>query len=167
MARDHIALTIPDLSSFAKSLRTELQKKDDLPGHAAFLGLIAKAAGYQNHQHLRASQETAPNPQLAKAQMVFDASGTMFRWPKQTSVQELCLWTFWARTPDATDLSEAQINDVLVSGHSFGDHPLLRRAMIDHGMLSRTMDGRIYRKEAVEMPAPAAKLYSELAPLWR
>ena len=165
MARDHISLTIPDLSSFAKTLRNELRKTDDIPGHAAMLSLIARAAGFENHQHLRSSQETAPNPQLAKARMVFDKSGIMFRWPKQTSVQELCLWTFWARMPSG-DLTEAQVNDILIAGHGFGDHPLLRRAMIGHGMLARTTDGRVYSKQAQEMPAPAAKLYSELSPLW-
>ena len=166
MARDHIALTIPDLSTFAKHLRNDLKKKDELPGHAGFLTLIAKAAGYENHQHLRAAQETPPNPQLAKARMVFDKKGVMFRWPKQTSVQELCLWMFWAQLPDQTDLSEAQVNDVLIAGHSFGDHPLLRRAMIGHNMMTRTNDGRIYRKQALEMPAAAAKLYTELSGLW-
>ncbi len=165
MARDHISLTIPDLSSFAKTMRSELKKSDDLPGHAAMLSLIARAAGYENHQHLRSNQETAPNPQLAKARMVFDAQGKMFRWPKQTSVQEMCLWTFWARLPDA-EMTEAEVNEILIAGHGFGDHPLLRRAMIGHGMMTRTADGRVYRKVPTQMPEAAAKLYSELRPLW-
>ncbi len=162
MARDHISLTISDLSSFAKLLRAELKQKDELPGHAGFLGLIAKAAGYENHQHLRASQETAPNPQLAKARMVFDKQGVMIRWPKQTSVQELCLWVFWARMKADCDLTEAQVNETLIAGHSFGDHPLLRRAMIGHGMLTRTNDGRVYNKVPQQMPEAAAKLFAEL-----
>lgn len=165
MARDHISLHIADISSFAKRLRAELKQSDTLPGHAAMLSTIARAAGFENHQHLRAAQETQPNPQLAKARMVFDGNGIMFRWPKQTSVQELCLWTFWARLP-STDLSEGAVNDILTTGHSFGDHALLRRAMIGHGMMSRTLDGRIYKKEAQEMPEAAAKLYAELSQLW-
>ena len=166
MPRDYISLTIPDLSTFAKTLRSELQKNDDLPGHAAFLTLIAKAAGFENHQHLRSSQETPPNPQLAKARMVFDKQGMMFRWPKQTSVQELCLWTFWARLPDQTDMTEQQVNDILIAGHSFGDHPLMRRAMIGHKMMTRTNDGRVYNKVPQEMPEGASQLYSELQGNW-
>lgn len=165
MARDHIALTISDLSSFAKALRGELKKSDDIPGHAALLSMIARAAGFENHQHLRASQPKPPNPQLAKARMVFDANGMMFRWPKQTSVQELCLWTFWARM-SMGELSEAQVNEVLIKGHSFGDHPLLRRAMIGHGMITRTNDGRIYTRLPAQMPTAAAKLYAELQSNW-
>ncbi len=55
MPRDAIPLTIPDTAAFARALRNALAAEPALPGHLAFLGHIARAAGWQNWQHLRAS----------------------------------------------------------------------------------------------------------------
>lgn len=158
MPRELQSITIKDLSAFTKTLRKDLQKQDKFPGHAAMLSLVAKAAGYQNYQHLQAakpqaSTETA-KPQLERAQRAFE-DGIMIRWPKQTSIQGLCLWVFWANLPARTDLSEADVNAVLKAGHSFGDHALLRRSLIDHKLVQRTTDGKTYRR-IEQAPPPAA-----------
>ena len=139
-------LTISDVSAFAKALRADLLARDAIPGHASFLSAVAKAAGYDNHQHLKAAAPTKPDPQLAKALRVFDSAGQMTRWPKQTTTQGLCLWAFWARLPANSDLTEKDVNAVLMEGHSFGDHALLRRSMLDHKLLTRTTDGSVYRR---------------------
>ena len=161
MARDIQSLTITDLSQFAKSLRADLLGRDQIPGHAAFLSAIAKAAGHGNHQQLKASAPII-DPQLKKARRVFDDNKIMTRWPKQTTTQGLCLWVFWARLPANTDLSEKDVNAVINDGHSFGDPPLLRRSMIDHKLLTRTIDGRIYRRIERAPHDTAKLLLSEL-----
>ncbi|MBQ2262216.1 MAG: DUF2087 domain-containing protein [Loktanella sp.] len=161
MPRDIHAITIPDLSAFTKTLRAELLRADAIPGHAAMLGLVAKAAGYTNFQHLKATapkrRSVKPSQQLDRALRVFDG-GIMTRWPKQTAVQGLCLWVFWAQLPARQDMTEKDVNAVLKSGHSFGDHALLRRSLIDHRLVTRTIDGKIYRRIEQAPPPDALAL---------
>lgn len=55
MTRTAISLRIPDLSDFARSLAREFE---DPPGHLTLLNKLARAAGFRNFQHLRASQKS-------------------------------------------------------------------------------------------------------------
>lgn len=162
MTRDVTSLTISDLSTFAKSLRADLLARDGIPSHATLLSAIAKAAGYDNHQHLKAAKPQAKDPQLTKARRAFDVTGNMAHWPKQTGVQGLCLYPFWAQFPPNTDLTEKEVNAVLMAGHSFGDHPLLRRSLIDHKLLTRTIDGKVYRRVERAPPPAAITLISDI-----
>lgn len=162
MTRDVTSLTISDLSTFTKALRADLLARDGIPSHATLLSAVSKAAGYDNHQHLKASKPQAKDPQLTKALRAFDAHGMMAHWPKQTGTQGLCLFVFWAQFPAHKDLSEKDVNAVLMAGHSFGDHPLLRRSLIDHKLMTRTVDGKVYRRiERAPLPA-AVTLISDI-----
>lgn len=161
MPRAITSLKIDDLSTFTKTLRQSLIREDSMPSHSKMLTLVAKAAGYQNYQHLMAKRpaaEPADNKRLEKALRVFDANGIMTRWPNQTAIQGLCLWTFWARLPARISLSEAEINTVLKAGSSFGDHALLRRSLIDHRLAERTTDGKTYRRIEQAPPPEALQL---------
>lgn len=162
MPRDIQTVTIADLSAFTKTLRADLLRAASIPSHAAMLGLVAKAAGYANYQHLKAAPQAAParpSRQLDRALRVF-AGGIMKRWPQQTAVQGLCLWVFWARLPARQDLTEKDVNAVLQAGHSFGDHVLLRRSLIDHKLVTRTIDGKTYRRIEQAPPPEALVLLS-------
>ena len=160
MPRDTISITISDLSTFTKTQRNSLIKQYTLPGHASMLTLVSKAAGYDSFQHLKAAKPSIqPEPQdkkLQKALKVFE-NGIMTRWPNQTAIQGLCLWVFWAALPARTDLSEKDINTLVKSGHSFGDHALLRRSLLDHKLVTRTADGKIYRR-IEQAPPPEARI---------
>jgi len=162
MTRDVTSLIISDLSTFTKALRADLLGRDGIPSHATMLSAISKAAGYDNHQHLKATKQQTPDPQLTKALRAFDAQGIMANWPKQTGVQGLCLFVFWAQFPANTDLTEKDVNAILKAGHSFGDHPLLRRSMIDHKLLTRTVDGLVYRRIERAPQPPAMTLISDI-----
>ncbi len=159
MSKDVTPLYLADVSAFTKSLRKSLAEHPQLPGHAAMMSLVAKAAGFQNHQHLKADapKQSPELDELAlkRALRVFDESGRMFRWPKWTKVQGLCLWPFWARMPAHQDMSEKEVNAILKDGLSFDDHVLLRRSLIDHKLAERTIDGRIYRR-IEQRPTPEA-----------
>ncbi|WP_341223925.1 DUF2087 domain-containing protein [Loktanella salsilacus] len=151
MSRSPIPLVIDDLSQFATQLRGHWPSSDVTQTQA--LGLIAQAAGYRNHQHLKASQPP-PLPALDKqalnrvkgALAVFDDSARMTRWPLKTSVQRLCLAWFWTRLPDRADMTEKEVNAILKANEVFGDHVLLRRCLIEHNMATRTVDGATYRR---------------------
>ena len=183
MSRDVIPLTIDDLSDFAKRLRASLQESDDIPGHLAFLGHISRAAGYQNYQHLKAtnakpvplsdpaqpgqrpSDQPAPRA-LERALRSFDGTGVMSHWPKAYSAQALAMWAFWDALPGRVDLTESEVNDVLRARSSFGDHVLLRRSLIDHGMAKRSPDGRVYRRLEKAPPPEARSLIKTVRGRW-
>ncbi len=171
MPRTAIPLKVTDLSPFAKSLRKSLSQHDGLPSHVELLNFLAKAAGFQNYQHLRADAETsgrlasAAEPgqrarldKVEKAARYFDAEGVLTSWPARYADQMLCLWVFWSRIPRGQSFTEIEISTHLRDWNAFGDHALIRRAMIDGKMLSRNTDGSEYRR--VERAPPA-----ELAPL--
>jgi len=169
MPRDTISITIDDLSVFTKALRNTLKQHDGLPGHATMLGLVAKAAGYDNFQHLKAAgpATTAYVPtekkRMERAMRVFE-DGMMTRWPKQTSVQGLCLWVFWAALPAREEMTEKQVNALLNARHSFKDHALLRRSLVDHKMVTRAADGSKYRRIEQAPPEDATFLIAAQRP---
>lgn len=162
MSRSHIPLVIEDLSAFATHLRKNWPS--DPPGQAATLTLVAKAAGYRNHQHLKADtpDDAPPDPaaqkRITEALRVFSQDAIMTRWPQKTSVQRLCLFWFWSRIPGRLDLCERDINAILQAGERFGDHVLLRRSLIDHKLVTRSVDGSLYRK-IEQRPAPAERAF--------
>ena len=167
MSRSPIPLVIADVSAFATALRRGWPASP--PGQTEALMLVARAAGYRNHQHLRAENPAAPAPDAAAAARVaealraFDAEGVMHRWPRKTSVQRLCLLWFWSRLPGRTDLSEPQVNAILQTGARFGDHALLRRSLIDHKLVKRTPDGRVYRRIEAQPSAEERSLLRTLS----
>jgi hypothetical protein len=172
MPRDAIPLSISDTSAFAKTLRDSLASEPTLPGHLAFLGHIARAAGFQNWQHLRANQPPAPPTALpedpadadrvARALRVFDDKGRMARWPNKTNLQGLCIWALWSHLPALREMTEPEVNTILKDWSTFGDHVLLRRSLIDHKLATRTPDGRSYRRTERRPPADARALLAGL-----
>lgn len=172
MPRDPVALTIPDLSSFAKRLRAELIGAAAFPGLLSLLNMLARAGGFGKFQHLKAASVGAP-PAVAgapsdprrneRALRLFDDRGRMKRWPSKTSLQGLCLWVLWSTLPARVGLSEKDLNARIVAWHLFGDRALLRRSLIDHRLFERTQDGREYRRIEREPPEAARAVIRALA----
>jgi hypothetical protein len=88
----------------------------------------------------------------------FDRESRLLRWPTKFSHQEPCLWVLWSRLPARTTLSEPQINDLLFANHHFEDPAILRRELKERGMVTRTLDGREYRRVERKPPPLAAAL---------
>lgn len=165
MSKDMIPLYIDDVSGFAQRLRKSLSDAETLPSHAAMLALIAKSAGFRNHQHLKAEKPRPvmrPDPALKKAIRVFDAEGRISRWPNKTKLQGLCLWTVWARLPAHQDMTEEEINAFIKPALGFNDHVLVRRSLIDHKMATRQIDGSNYRRIEQKPPELALELMAML-----
>jgi hypothetical protein len=70
----------------------------------------------------------------------------------------------WSRLPPRQAYSEAEINRALNGEHAFGDHALLRRELVDQGLVRRTADGREYRRVEQAPPADAVALIRHLGP---
>jgi hypothetical protein len=166
-----------DISALARSLKGQLANCESQPSHLELLNMLARANGYRNFQHYRAqlaarsqleSRPPAQGPEpvdfvrVKRLLRMFDPEGKLARWPSKRSQQELCLWVIWSKLPARQVFTEKQINLLLNDNHLFGDHALLRRWLCDYGMMSRTKDGREYRRVEKRPPAEPLELIRQL-----
>lgn len=170
MSRQILSLTIADLSAFAKSLREQFNALDEKPTHVEMLNMLARSAGFRNYQHLKfVTEDVKPADPVdltlvEKVARHFDADGVLLRWPAKNSLQPLCLWALWARMEPGRDYADRENTELLNAWASFGDHALLRRAMVDMGYVTRTADGRTYRRIEQKPPAELSALLRRVAP---
>lgn len=119
----------------------------DAPASAAPVQQAAPLAGATSvAQTAPDSSDPARQRRLKRLAGYFDAQCRLIRWPGKHSHREPCLWALWTRIPAGEDLDEPRVNALLQEAHLFGDHALLRRELFDHGLLTRTPDGRVYRR---------------------
>ena len=69
----------------------------------------------------------------------------MKSWPAKTSLQKPLLAYPGSRLEAGREYNAVEINNALKSLNSFGDHSLLRRELVDQGIVERTADGKLYR----------------------
>jgi hypothetical protein len=100
---------------------------------------------------------------LERVWRCFDETGRLQRWPKKRSEQILALWIVWFLLPKNQQFSESEINGMLGGWHDLGDHALLRRDLVDLGLLQRTPNGAIYRAVNAEVPPDAAAAIARFA----
>ena len=177
MSRTLLPFHSDDISALARSLRGQLADCESQPSHLELLNMLARANGYRNFQHYRAqlaacdqpdSRPPAQEPEpvdlvrVKRLLRIFDPEGKLARWPSKRSQQELCLWVIWSKLPARQVLTEKEVNLLLNDNHLFGDHALLRRWLCDYGMMSRTRDGREYRRVEKCPPAEARELICQL-----
>ena len=170
MNRTALALFAEDISSFARSLSAQLANCDHQPSHLELLNMLARSSGCRNFLHYRALRAPIkPEPEALAAQLVdmskikrlaryFDAKERLIRWPGKYSQREPCLWVLWSKLPPRQELDELEMNRLLRTLHVFEDHALLRRMLFDYGLVSRTPDGRVYRRIEREPTAEALAL---------
>jgi len=82
----------------------------------------------------------------AKALQSFDSAGRLARWPLKLSVQRLALWVLWTRFEIRRSYTEAEVNQILRTWHTYGDHATLRRELVNHRLMTRRSDCTDYRK---------------------
>ena len=170
MSRTQLPLIINDVSALSRSLRRQLEDAERVPSHVEMLNLLAKAGGYKNFQHLKAEQTTPSKQELPtldlkrvqKAVRYFDLNGQLYRWPKKYNQRILCLWVLWSRLPARTALTELELDEQLILNHSFCDHTMLRRWLVDEGLVSRTADGSEYKRVESRPPLEAVELIKQI-----
>ena len=171
MSRTPLPFAASDISALARSLAHQAATHDGPPGHVDWLNMLARGAGFSNFQHFRAQAEArdaleAPPPptvpvdmaRLARIARYFDEAGRLIRWPGKASHRPDCLWVLWSRLPAGEVLHEREVNQRLAAEHLFGDHALLRRELVDSGLMRRTIDGREYRRVEQAPPPEAVEL---------
>ncbi|PZU86320.1 MAG: hypothetical protein DI527_20035 [Chelatococcus sp.] len=175
MSRSPIPFATDDMSALARSLRTQLAEREGLPGHVELLNMLSRAAGRRNFQHLRAQHAAherlaAPSPspepvdhlRVARTARQFDVEGRLSRWPSRPYQRQLCLWVLWSAIPRGETFSEKGISALLDERLRFGDPALMRRELVDNGMLFRTDDCRVYRRIERKPPGEAIALIQHL-----
>ena len=179
MSRTPIAFASADISALARSIKEQLAALGETPSHVQMLNMLAKSAGYRNFQHLKAEAEAAPvaaatiapqpppavpvnEARVTRALNYFGADGQLLSWPARTAHQELCVWALWARYPARQVMDERGISAWLNTLHEFGDAALLRRTMVTMGLVTRTQDGREYRRVERKPPPELGLLLTRL-----
>ena len=171
MTRSVFPYYASDISALARSLNSQLLGCDHVPGHVELLNMLARAAGSRNFQHFRAqvvAEKRLKSPreavvpvdqvELKRLLRYFDANGRLTRWPTKFSHQELCLWVLWSKLSPRKVLTEREMNEFLNEHHCFKDPALLRREMKERKMVTRTIDGREYRRMERKPPELALAL---------
>ncbi|WP_291326489.1 DUF2087 domain-containing protein [Desulfovibrio sp. UCD-KL4C] len=175
MSKTVLPFAVDDISAFARSLRRQLDGLEALPSHVEMLNLLVRASGFRNFQHFRVQHESikileapkSPSPELnlklvKRLVRFFDEDGQLIRWPKKFSERIVCLWVMWSRIPAKQSFSEKEISDLLEKEHLFGDYALLRRELVDRGMVVRNTDGSQYKRLEVRPPLEALEVLSHL-----
>lgn len=162
-----IPFQVENLSALAKTLREQFEpfaRASTTPSHVQVLNWLARAAGHRNYQALRAAAAARPAPppapagnaatvdapltvHAAKAVTQFDERGRLTRWPHKFAVQRIALWALWQRFDPRRTYSEREVNAVLNTWATYGDHATLRRELINMQLLGRKPDCSEYWKE--------------------
>ncbi|WP_225546918.1 DUF2087 domain-containing protein [Chromobacterium violaceum] len=159
-----------DISALARSLKQQWAEQPEAPGHLQILNMLARAAGFQNFQHLRAEHDR-PAPAEAKSISSaalrllrhFDDEGRLIRWPKKFSEQRACLWALWAGLPRGEEWDEPAANAAIRALEAFGDHVLIRRELVEGGWIGRTDDCRRYWLLEPAVPEEMAEVLAQIA----
>jgi hypothetical protein len=170
--RESLPLVVDDLSTFAKSLRTQLLAHADTPGHQTLLNMLARAAGHRNLQTLQARPPAAPRVAAAvppdhsdlvrRTLRLFDEQGRLTRLPVKRSLQLMALWGMWMRFDAKRPYREREVNQILNAWHLFGDHCTLRRDLVTQRLMARTTDSSVYTKLPARPDADAMALMRAL-----
>lgn len=75
-----------------------------------------------------------------------DGNGKLKQFPAKRKMKIIALFYLAEKIEADRDYTEQEINEILLSWHTFHDPATLRREMYDYQLLDRTRDGRIYRK---------------------
>lgn len=172
MPKTPLPLRGDDLTTFVRAFAKQLGEVS--PPHPTLMNMAARAAGYQNVQHMRsacAAEErlqrvSKENPSDARtverALQQFDELARLKQWPAKRKNQTLALWALWATLPMGRSLKEQEVNELFYKEHLFSDPATLRRTMIFFELLSRRIDGSDYRRIEKEPPADAKTLIRAL-----
>ena len=73
-----------------------------------------------------------------------DGEGRLTAFPAKRKKKIYALFYLAEKFEPARDYSEREVNDLLLSWHTFADPATLRRELYDYGFLDRSRDGKVY-----------------------
>lgn len=84
--------------------------------------------------------------QTIKIKQFLDSSGKITRLSQKQKPRRALLEYLAEKFEPGCTYSEREVNDICNQWHTFGDHFLLRRELVDHSLLCRKRDGSCYWK---------------------
>jgi len=82
-----------------------------------------------------------------------DADGKLTAFPAKRKMKLYVLLYLAQKIPADTDFTEREINDILLTWHTFSDPATLRRELYDYRFLDRSRDGKVYRLAEIQPTA--------------
>lgn len=79
-----------------------------------------------------------------KIKQFLDGGGKITQLPQKQKVKFALLEYLTEKFEPGRMYSEREVNDICSRWHTFGDYFLLRRELVDHGLLCRERDGSHY-----------------------
>lgn len=72
-------------------------------------------------------------------------AGQLTAFPAKRKMKIFCLFYLAEKFEAGQEYTERQVNELLLSWHTFADPATLRRELYDYHFLDRSRDGKIYR----------------------
>lgn len=82
--------------------------------------------------------------QIIKIKQFLDRSGKITQLPHKQKVRRALLEYLTGKFELGRTYSEQEVNGICSQWHTFGDYFILRRELVDHGLLCRERDGSRY-----------------------
>jgi len=76
-----------------------------------------------------------------------DENGRIRIWPSKKDMKEAVLGYLAEKFEYQKTYTEKEVNNIIQEWHTFNDYFILRRGLIDCGLLSRTRNGASYWRE--------------------
>jgi len=83
-------------------------------------------------------------------QPFLDEAGKITQLPQRQQRKVAVLAYLADQFPNGRDFAEREINEICDRWHTFDDHFLLRRELVDNGFLCRERDGSRYWKASIK-----------------
>lgn len=96
------------------------------------------------------NQSDARLTQPAALRRFLDREARVTTWPSKQKDQQAVLDYLIGKFSLGQDYTEAQVNNLLTTWHTYGNPAYLRRSLVDAGLLQRTPDGARYWRAEVE-----------------
>ncbi len=82
-----------------------------------------------------------------------DAEGKITQLSQKNKKRLATLSYLAERFEDGRDYTEKEVNTICETWHTFGDYFILRRELVDYGLLQREVDGsRYWKPESLILP---------------
>lgn len=75
-----------------------------------------------------------------------DKDSRLITWPKKHDNKILALEYLVSKFGFNKTYTEKEVNEILNTWHTFADWPLLRRGLVDAGLMSRDKNGYAYQR---------------------
>lgn len=83
---------------------------------------------------------------MESVQKYLDKNGKIKVWPKRNADKEVVIAYLSTKFTPQKTYSEKDVNEIINLNHTFADHTLLRRELIERNYLTRTPDCKEYKK---------------------